>query len=472
MCGFGACANEGHRVSMAKDKSVFICTECGTNEPKWQGQCPACMAWNTLVEGIAETASTNRYSNKFVSLAATGQLQKLNNVEAADVERQPTGLAEFDRVLGGGLVEGGVILIGGDPGIGKSTLLLQVLCHLGKAESQAIYVSGEESPQQIAMRAKRLGLDASEVDLLAETNLEKILPTLQTNKPNIAVIDSIQTVYSEALQSAPGSVAQVRECSAQLTRLAKQLGITVILVGHVTKEGTLAGPRVLEHIVDTVLYFEGDQNSTFRLIRAFKNRFGAINELGVFAMTEKGLREVTNPSALFLSHHESQVAGSCITVTMEGTRPLLIEIQALVDESHAPMPKRLCVGVEQNRLAMLLAVLHRHAGVVCFDQDVFVNAVGGVKITEPGVDLAVLISIVSSLKDKPLAAKLIVFGEVGLAGEVRPVQGGLVRLKEAAKLGFTKAIVPKANAPKTKIKGLEVFAVDRLDQALDKIRNS
>ncbi|MEO1947185.1 MAG: DNA repair protein RadA [Methylophilaceae bacterium] len=457
---------------MAKDKSVFICTECGTNEPKWQGQCPACMAWNTLVEGIAETASTNRYANKFESLAATGQLQKLNKIEAADVERQPTGLAEFDRVLGGGLVEGGVILIGGDPGIGKSTLLLQVLCHLGKAESQAIYVSGEESPQQVAMRAKRLGLDASEVDLLAEINLEKILSTLQANKPNIAVIDSIQTVYSEALQSAPGSVAQVRECSAQLTRLAKQLGITVILVGHVTKEGALAGPRVLEHIVDTVLYFEGDQNSTFRLIRAFKNRFGAVNELGVFAMTEKGLREVTNPSALFLSHHESQVAGSCITVTMEGTRPLLIEIQALVDESHVPMPKRLCVGVEQNRLAMLLAVLHRHAGVACFDQDVFINAVGGVRITEPGVDLSVLISIVSSLKDKPLAAKLIVFGEVGLAGEVRPVQGGLVRLKEAAKLGFTKAIVPKANAPKTKIKGLEVFAVDRLDQALDKIKNS
>ena len=456
---------------MAKDKSVYICTECGTYEPKWQGQCPACMAWNTLVESVAETASTNRYANKFESLAATGQLQKLNDIEAADVERQPTGLAEFDRVLGGGLVEGGVILIGGDPGIGKSTLLLQVLCHLGKS-SQAIYVSGEESPQQIAMRAKRLGLDASQLDLLAEINLEKILTTLQANKPNIAVIDSIQTVYSEALQSAPGSVAQVRECSAQLTRLAKQLGITVILVGHVTKDGTLAGPRVLEHIVDTVLYFEGDQNSTFRLIRAFKNRFGAVNELGVFAMTEKGLREVTNPSALFLSHHESQVAGSCITVTMEGTRPLLIEIQALVDESHAPVPKRLCVGVEQNRLAMLLAVLHRHAGVACFDQDVFINAVGGVKITEPAVDLSVLISIVSSLKDKPLEANLVVFGEVGLAGEVRPVQGGLVRLKEAAKLGFTKAIVPKANAPKTKIKGLEVFAVDRLDQALEKIRNT
>jgi len=458
---------------MAKAKSIYICTECGASEPKWQGQCPACMAWNTLVEGVAETASssTNRYANKFESLAATGELQKLSTVEAADVARQPTSITEFDRVLGGGLVAGGVILIGGDPGIGKSTLLLQVLCHLGQS-SQAIYVSGEESPQQIAMRAKRLGLDASEVELLAEINLEKILSTLQANKPNIAVIDSIQTIYSEELQSAPGSVAQVRECSAQLTRLAKQLGITVILVGHVTKEGALAGPRVLEHIVDTVLYFEGDQNSSFRLIRAFKNRFGAVNELGVFAMTEKGLREVANPSALFLSHHETQVAGSCITVTMEGTRPLLIEIQALVDESHAPAPKRLCVGVEQNRLAMLLAVLHRHAGVACFDQDVFINAVGGVKITEPAVDLSVLLAITSSLKNKPLAPKLIVFGEVGLAGEVRPVQGGLVRLKEAAKLGFTKAIVPKANAPKAKIKGLEVVAVERLDQALNKIRNS
>lgn len=427
------------------------------------------MAWNTLVESIAETANTNRYANKFESLAATGQLQKLSTVQAADVARQPTGITEFDRVLGGGLVEGGVILIGGDPGIGKSTLLLQVLCHLGKS-SQAIYVSGEESPQQIAMRAKRLGLDASELDLLAEINLEKILATLQSNQPNIAVIDSIQTVYSEALQSAPGSVAQVRECSAQLTRLAKQLGITVILVGHVTKEGALAGPRVLEHIVDTVLYFEGDQNSTFRLIRAFKNRFGAVNEIGVFAMIEKGLREVANPSALFLSHHETQVAGSCITVTMEGTRPLLIEIQALVDESHTSAPKRLCVGVEQNRLAMLLAVLHRHAGVACFDQDVFINAVGGVKISEPAVDLSILIAISSSFKNKPLEPKLIVFGEVGLAGEVRPVQGGLVRLKEAAKLGFTKAIVPKANAPKTKIEGLQVYAVERLEQALDHIR--
>ena len=457
---------------MAKAKTIYSCTECGASEPKWQGQCPSCMAWNTLVESVDESSpSTNRYATKFEGLASTGQLQRISSITAADIARQPTGISEFDRVLGGGLVEGGVILIGGDPGIGKSTVLLQVLCHLGKL-SPAIYVSGEESPQQIAMRAKRLGLDASEVQLLAEINLEKILATLQTHKPNIAVIDSIQTVYSEALQSAPGSVAQVRECSAQLTRIAKQLGITVILVGHVTKEGALAGPRVLEHIVDTVLYFEGDQNASFRLIRAFKNRFGAVNELGVFAMTEKGLREVANPSALFLSHHESQVAGSCITVTMEGTRPLLIEIQALVDESHAPNPKRLCVGLEQNRLAMLLAVLHRHAGVACFDQDVFINAVGGVKISEPAVDLAVLLSIVSSLKNKPLDNKLIVFGEVGLAGEVRPVTGGQVRLKEAAKLGFTHAIVPKANAPKSKIEGIEVTAVERLEQALNVLRNS
>ena len=455
---------------MAKSKTVYTCTECGASESKWQGQCPSCMAWNTLVESVAESStSNNRYANKFEGLTQSSTLQKLSSIKAADIERTPTGISEFDRVLGGGLVEGGVVLIGGDPGIGKSTLLLQVLCHLGKS-AQAIYVSGEESPQQIAMRAKRLGLDASQVELLAEINLEKILATLQTHKPNIAVIDSIQTVYSEVLQSAPGSVAQVRECSAQLTRLAKQLGITVILVGHVTKEGSLAGPRVLEHIVDTVLYFEGDQNSSFRLIRAFKNRFGAVNELGVFAMTEKGLREVANPSALFLSHHETQVAGSCITVTMEGTRPLLIEIQALVDESHAPSPKRLATGLEQNRLAMLLAVLNRHAGIPCFDQDVFINAVGGVKITEPAVDLAVLLSIVSSLKNKPLENKLIVFGEVGLAGEVRPVQGGQLRLKEAAKLGFTQAIVPKANAPKVKIAGLEVIAVERLEQALNQLR--
>jgi len=454
---------------MAKAKTIYSCTECGGAEPKWQGQCPSCQAWNTLVESIAETASASVIASRYAPLAATAGLQKLAEVEAAEVPRQPTGVSEFDRVLGGGLVPGGVVLIGGDPGIGKSTLLLQTLCHIGNAR-KAIYVSGEESPQQIAMRAKRLGLDASPILLLAEINLQKIISILQKHKPDIAVIDSIQTVYSEALQSAPGSVAQVRECSAQLTRLAKQVGITVILVGHVTKEGALAGPRVLEHIVDTVLYFEGDQNSSFRLIRAFKNRFGAVNELGVFAMTEKGLREVTNPSALFLSHHSEQVAGSCITVTMEGTRPLLIEIQALVDEAHAPNPKRLCVGLEQNRLAMLLAVLHRHAGVACFDQDVFINAVGGVKIAEPAVDLAVLLAIVSSLKNKPLDNKLIVFGEVGLAGEVRPIQRGQERLKEAAKLGFTKAIVPKANAPKQRIDGIEVIGVERLEQALSKMR--
>jgi len=451
---------------MAKVKTVYTCTECGGQSPKWQGQCPSCNAWNTLVETIAEAPSVNRYA----PLAQTAGLQKLVDVEAAEVSRQTTGIAEFDRVLGGGLVSGGVVLIGGDPGIGKSTLLLQTLCNVGKTR-KALYVSGEESAQQIAMRAKRLGLDASPIDLLAEIQLEKIINILQAHKPEIAVIDSIQTVYSEALQSAPGSVAQVRECSAQLTRAAKQMGITVILVGHVTKEGSLAGPRVLEHIVDTVLYFEGDTNSTFRLIRAFKNRFGAVNELGVFAMTEKGLREVSNPSAIFLSHHAEEVAGSCITVTQEGSRPLLVEIQALVDDAHAPNPKRLCVGLEQNRLAMLLAVLHRHAGVACYDQDVFVNAVGGVRISEPAVDLAVLLSIVSSLKNKALNNKLIVFGEVGLAGEVRPVQRGQERLKEAAKLGFTRAIVPKANAPKQAIKGLEVFAVERLDQALEQMRN-
>ena len=447
---------------MAKLKSIYTCTECGGQVSKWQGQCPHCMAWNTLVETVAESApSANRYS----ALAEPSQLQRLSDVEALETPRQTTGIAEFDRVLGGGLVPGGVVLIGGDPGIGKSTLLLQALCHLG-ASNKVLYVSGEESAQQIALRARRLALDAGPVQLLAEIQLEKISATLLAQRPDVAVIDSIQTVYSEALQSAPGSVAQVRECAAQLTRLAKQAGITVILVGHVTKEGALAGPRVLEHIVDTVLYFEGDSNSSFRLIRAFKNRFGAVNELGVFAMTEKGLREVSNPSALFLSHHGQEVAGSCVMVTQEGTRPLLVEVQALVDEAHAPNPRRLSVGLEQNRLAMLLAVLHRHAGIACFDQDVFVNAVGGVKITEPAADLAVLLAIVSSLRNKPLPAKLVVFGEVGLAGEVRPVQRGQERLKEAAKLGFTHAVIPKANNPKQRVAGMEVVAVDRIEDAV------
>ena len=446
---------------MARSKTVYSCTECGGQAPKWQGQCPHCMAWNTLVETVAESATANRYS----ALAETSKLQSLGEVEAQEAPRQATGIAEFDRVLGGGLVDGAVVLIGGDPGIGKSTLLLQALSHIA-AQRRVLYVSGEESAQQIALRARRLALDASGVQLFAEIQLEKILSALASQKPDVAVIDSIQTVYSEALQSAPGSVAQVRECAAQLTRFAKQAGTAVILVGHVTKEGALAGPRVLEHIVDTVLYFEGDSSSSFRLIRAFKNRFGAVNELGVFAMTDKGLREVSNPSALFLSHHGQEVAGSCVMVTQEGSRPLLVEIQALVDEAHAPNPRRLSVGVEQNRLAMLLAVLHRHAGIACFDQDVFVNAVAGVKITEPAADLAVLLAIVSSLRNRPLPQKLVVFGEVGLAGEVRPVQRGQERLKEAAKLGFTHAVIPRTNKPKAGVAGMEVIAVERLEEAV------
>ena len=452
---------------MAKAKSVYTCTECGGQSLKWQGQCPHCNAWNTLLESIAEasTSAGNRYS----ALAADGTVQKLSEVQAQEVPRTPTGVSELDRVLGGGLVEGAVVLIGGDPGIGKSTLLLQALAHMSAAQ-KVLYVSGEESPQQIALRAKRLVLDASAVVLLAEINLEKIVACLLRERPQVAVIDSIQTVYSEALQSAPGSVAQVRECAAQLTRLAKQSGIAIIFVGHVTKEGTLAGPRVLEHMVDTVLYFEGETSSSFRLIRAFKNRFGAVNELGVFAMTEKGLREVSNPSALFLSHHVQEVAGSCVMVTQEGTRPLLVEIQALVDAAHAPNPRRLSVGLEQNRLGMLLAVLHRHAGIACFDQDVFVNAVGGVRITEPAADLAVLLAIVSSFKNKPLPEKMVVFGEVGLAGEVRPVQRGQERLKEAAKLGFTRAVIPKANQPKQAIAGMEIVAVGRLEEAVANFR--
>ena len=456
---------------MAKAKNIYSCTECGGQSPKWQGQCPACNAWNTLVETVAETPKVggNRYQSLAGVTATAGRLQKLSEVDAQDAVRVPTGIGEFDRALGGGLVAGGVVLIGGDPGIGKSTLLLQALAQLstrGDSGQSVLYVSGEESPAQVALRARRLALDADNVHLLAEINLEKILATLLAARPAVVVIDSIQTVYSEALTSAPGSVAQVRECAAQLTRVAKQHGITVIMVGHVTKEGALAGPRVLEHIVDTVLYFEGDTHSAFRLVRAFKNRFGAVNELGVFAMTEKGLKGVSNPSALFLSQHAEDVAGSVVMVTQEGSRPLLVEVQALVDTAHAPSPKRLSVGLEQNRLAMLLAVLHRHAGVFCLDQDVFVNAVGGVKIAEPAADLAVILAIVSSLRNRPLPKKMVIFGEVGLAGEVRPAPRGQERLREAAKLGFTRAIVPAANVSKQVIPGIEVIAVARLEEAV------
>ena len=450
---------------MPKPRSVHACTECGGQTAKWQGQCPHCGAWNTLVETVAESAPSGR----FAAAEGGGKLQRLSEVSAREQPRIATGFEEFDRVLGGGLVSGGVVLIGGDPGIGKSTLLLQALARLA-AGCRVLYVSGEESAEQVALRARRLQLDASGLLLLTEIHLEKIAAAIREHKPQVAVIDSIQTLYSEILQSAPGSVAQVRDCAAQLTRLAKQSGIGIILVGHVTKDGALAGPRVLEHIVDTVLYFEGDTHSSFRLVRAVKNRFGAVNELGVFAMTDKGLKGVNNPSALFLSQHGQDVAGSCVMVTQEGTRPLLVEIQALVDTAHGN-PRRLTVGLDAQRLAMLLAVLHRHAGIVCFDQDVFVNAVGGVKIGEPAADLAVLLSITSSLKNKPLPAKLIVFGEVGLAGEIRPAPRGQERLKEAAKLGFTRALIPEANRPKQAIAGIEVIAVRRVEDAVARIRD-
>lgn len=449
---------------MAKPRSLYLCNACGGQTLKWQGQCPHCREWNTLVETVAE-----RNSFRFIPAALSSQVHNLNEVEAQESLRYTTGITEFDRVLGGGLVKGGVVLLGGDPGIGKSTLLLQALSFMS-TKHQVLYVSGEESAQQVALRAKRIALDATKVKLLTEIQLEKIQAVLIEHQPKISVIDSIQTIYSEMLQSAAGSVAQVRECAAQLTRLAKAQEICMILIGHVTKEGALAGPRVLEHMVDTVLYFEGDTHSSFRLVRAFKNRFGAVNELGVFAMTERGLREVSNPSALFLSHHDAKVPGACVMVTQEGTRPLLVEIQALVDESHAPNPRRLSVGLEQNRLSMLLAVLHRHAGIPCFDQDVFINAVGGARITEPGADLAVTLAIVSSLRNKPLPEKIVVFGEIGLAGEVRPVQRGQERLKEAAKLGFSKAIIPKANQPKQPITGLEIIAVQRIEEAVAQLR--
>jgi DNA repair protein RadA/Sms len=455
---------------MAKARTTFTCSECGGMSSRWTGQCGDCKAWNTMVETVVEPLGVNRMSQtQHKSLAQTAPVLSLADIEAVDVPRFTTGIEEFDRVLGGGLVAGGVVLIGGDPGIGKSTLLLQALANIASVKS-TLYVSGEESGAQIALRARRLAVDAKDLKLQAEIQLEKILGTLADLKPEVAVIDSIQTVYSDALTSAPGSVAQVRECAAQLTRVAKQTGVTIILVGHVTKEGALAGPRVLEHIVDTVLYFEGDTQSSFRLVRAIKNRFGAVNELGVFAMTEKGLKGVSNPSALFLSQHDTPVPGSCVMVTQEGTRPLLVEIQALVDTSHLPNARRLSVGLEQNRLAMLLAVLHRHAGIAAFDQDVFINAVGGVRITEPAADLAVLLAINSSMRSKPLPRGLVVFGEVGLAGEIRPAPRGQERLREAAKLGFSIAMIPKSNVPKQKIEGMTIVAVERIDEAFNKLR--
>jgi DNA repair protein RadA/Sms len=452
------------QCGMARERTTYSCTECGGASVQWLGKCPSCGAWNTLVESVAEAPGKHRYQ----ALATAQAVATLSQIEASDVDRQPTGVDELDRVLGGGIVAGGVVLIGGDPGIGKSTLLLQALDALSRS-LRTLYVTGEESGAQVALRSRRLGLNGSQVRVVAEIQLERIAATISAERPAVCVIDSIQTLYSEQLSSAPGSVAQVRECAAQLTRIAKASGTTVVLVGHVTKDGALAGPRVLEHIVDTVLYFEGDTHSSFRLVRAIKNRFGAINEIGVFAMTERGLKGVSNPSAIFLSTHGEPVPGACVLVTLEGTRPMLVEIQALVD-AGGPSPRRLSVGLERDRLAMLLAVLHRHADIACFDQDVFVNAVGGVRISEPAADLAVMLAIQSSLRGRPLPRGFIAFGEVGLAGEVRPAPRGQERLKEAAKLGFSVAVVPKANAPKKAIEGLTIHAVERIEQAIDVVR--
>ena len=450
---------------MAKAKPVYSCTECGAQAPKWQGQCPQCGAWNTLVETLATPVAA-----RFESVAGTrSSVTPLARVTPRATTRIATGLEEFDRVLGDGLVPGGVILLGGDPGIGKSTLLLQAGAALG-AMHRTLYVTGEESAEQIALRAQRLGLVNAPIELLAEVQLEAIVAAINATSPEIVVIDSIQTIYTEALASAPGSVAQVRECAAQLTRLAKQRGIVVIFVGHVTKEGAIAGPRVLEHIVDTVLYFEGDPHSSFRLVRAIKNRFGAANELGVFAMTERGLRGVSNPSALFLSQHAEGVAGSAVVATLEGSRPLLVEVQALVDPVQGGMPRRLAVGLDSQRLALLLAVLHRHGGIETSGFDVFVNAVGGVRILEPAADLAVMLAVFSSLKNSPLPRKALVFGEVGLAGEVRPVQRGQERIREAAKLGFETFVIPNLNKPKQAIENVNVVGVDRVDEAIGWLR--
>jgi DNA repair protein RadA/Sms len=455
---------------MAKVKQVFVCQSCGASFPKWSGRCGDCGEWNTVVESRVEETTQN--TGRFVGYAGSqASICLLENIEAREETRFLCGLSELDRVLGGGLVAGSIVLIGGDPGIGKSTLLLQTLSALTQSGLPTLYVTGEESPQQVSLRARRLDLSIKGLKLLTETQIERILKLAQTDKPAVMVIDSIQTVHTEILQSAPGSVAQVRESAAQLVRFAKQTGVSIFLVGHVTKDGALAGPRVLEHMVDAVLYFEGDSSSRFRVIRAMKNRFGAVNELGVFTMTDKGLREVKNPSAIFLSRHEENVSGSVIMVTREGTRPLLVEVQALVDNSHMPNPRRLTLGLDQNRLAMLLAVLHRHGGIVTHDQDVFVNVVGGVKVTETAADLAVLMAILSSLRNQPLPRELVVFGEVGLAGEIRPIPNGLERLHEAAKHGFKKAIVPKQNAPKSSdaIPDFEVIGVSRLVDALQAI---
>ena len=463
---------------MAKSKTAYVCNQCGAEYTKWQGQCEACSEWNTLSEFVVEPAkSAGAVKRTGYAGAAPARIVPLTDVAAEAELRERIGIGELDRVLGGGLVQGSVVLVGGDPGIGKSTLLLQVLGALG-ARLSTLYVSGEESLAQISARAQRLGLALDPLRCLAETCVERIVEIAQnefsapgnSNQkriPKVLVIDSIQTIWTELLTAAPGSVSQVRESAARLVRYAKETGTSIFLVGHVTKEGGIAGPRVLEHMVDAVLYFEGESGSRFRVLRAFKNRFGAVNELGVFAMSDKGLREVPNPSAIFLSAHTGPTPGSAVMVTREGTRPLLVEVQALVDQSSLGNPRRVALGLEQNRLAMLLAVLHRHGGMAVYDQDVFVNVVGGIRVQETAADLPVLLAVLSSFRDKPLPEKLVAFGEVGLSGEIRPVPNGEERLREAATHGFLKAIVPKANAPKkARIGDLEIVAVERLSEAI------
>ena len=456
---------------MAKQKTAFVCNDCGSDYAKWQGQCSDCGAWNTITEiRLGPAGSTGRaplggggkrggFSGK---LAAA---QVLKDIDFQDQPRIASGAEEFDRVLGGGLVPGSSILIGGNPGAGKSTLLLQTMCHLASS-MEALYITGEESPQQVAMRAQRLGLPTDNLRLMAETNIEAIVAAADQYKPRVLVVDSIQVVHTDDIASAPGSVSQVRECAAYLTRLAKQTGMVLFLVGHVTKEGSLAGPKVLEHMIDCSILLEGSDDSRFRTLRGQKNRFGAVNELGIFAMTDRGMREVKNPSAIFLDRSDEPASGSAVMVVWEGTRPLLVEIQALVDDSQLGNPRRVAVGLEQNRLAMLLAVLHRHGGLQVGDQDVFANVVGGVKVLETSADLALLLAIVSSFRDRQLPQDMVIFGEVGLSGEIRPVPSGQERLSEAAKHGFKRAIVPRANAPKNPVKGMEVIAVSRLSEAL------
>jgi DNA repair protein RadA/Sms len=448
---------------------MYSCTACGGVQSKWAGQCPDCREWNTLVESVEESsASNNRYSSWTGGTAVTAV--KLRDVQGADYTRVDTRIGELNRVLGGGLVQGSVTLIGGDPGIGKSTLLLQAMEKLAADSHKVLYCSGEESPQQVKLRAERLGLVDNDIEFLAEIELEKIMRVLETQQPAVAVIDSIQTIYSGQLQSAPGSVAQVRECAAHLTRYAKSKGVSIIFVGHVTKEGALAGPRVLEHMVDTVLYFEGEPGSSFRMIRAIKNRFGAVNELAVFSMGEQGLEEVSNPSSMFLTQHEKPVSGSCILGALEGNRPFLVEVQTLVEDTSSPNVRRFASGFDLNRLQLLLAILAKHTSTVAADQNVYLKVVGGVRLTEPAADLPALMAAHSSLVNRPLPSGLAVFGEVGLAGEVRPVQDAESRLKECAKLGFTHAIIPAGNKMKKPVEGIMVKHVTRVDQALQYVR--